>query len=475
MSNNTIDFIEKNRDYLIKISDNIWSNPELGLYEEKSSKFLSDALENAGFSVEKGLAKMPTAFTATYGSGKPVIGILGEFDALPNLSQDKVPYKKPIKKGDSGHACGHNLFGTASLGACLAVKKAIDSGDLKGTIRFYGTPAEEIFNAKGYMITNGLFDDVDIALSWHPSSFNMTNYLIANAMNSIIFKFHGIAAHAAADPYNGRSALDAVELMNVGCNYLREHMLPDCRLHYVIKKGGEAPNIVPADAEVWYFVRGINRKHVDDLYKRVKKVAKGAAMMTETELEIDFLSATYDTHYTKSVQKVVEEKLQKVGAPNFDDEDRKFAEEIKKTIPKNSLEGILGLIPEQFKPMAKELFKKPLCDIVLPAFGQGKSMGGSTDVGDITYKVPTAEFVTACAVIGTPGHSWQQVAAGGMSIGHKGMLTAAKVLALSAIEFMQNPKLVEKAKKDFKKWTQGKEYKSPFPEDLIPPFRQYEN
>lgn len=474
MNNTVIDWIEENRQQLINLSDSVWSTPEIGLLEEKSSKTLADALENAGFKIERGVAKMPTAFVATYGSGKPVIGILGEFDALPGLSQDRVPYKKPLEKGAPGHGCGHNLLGVGSLGACLAVKQEIEAGNIKGTIRFYGTPAEEMFNAKGYMITHGLFDDVDIALTWHPGWMNMVSYMTSNAINSIIFKFHGRTAHAAGDPYNGRSALDAVELMNVGCNYLREHMLPDCKLHYCILKGGVAPNIVPDEAEVWYFVRGLERKQTEDLYERVRKVAEGAALMTETELEIDFLSGMYNTKYTKKVQEVLEEKLREVGVPHFDDADKKFAEEISKTFPEGSKDDFLRLVPKEFLPEAEKLLSKALCDITLPPIGEGKSMGGSTDVGDVSHKVPTAEFGTACTPLGAPGHSWQWVASSGMSIGHKGMLTAAKILALSAIEFMQNPKAVEEAKQQFKELTKGEPYKSPFPKGLIPPFRQYE-
>ncbi len=474
MNNSVIIWIEENRQHLISLSDNVWSTPELGLLEEVSSKTLADALEKAGFTVERGVAKMPTAFIATYGSEKPVIGILGEYDALPGLSQDKVPYRKPLEKGAPGHGCGHNLLGVGALGACLAVKQEIESGNIKGTIRFYGSPAEEMFNAKGYMITNGLFDDVDIALTWHPASLNMVSYLTANAVNSVIFKFHGRTAHAAGDPHNGRSALDAVELMNVGCNYLREHMLPDCKLHYCILKGGVAPNIVPDEAEVWYFVRGINRKQAEDLYERVEKVAKGAALMTETEMEIDFLSSMYNTRYTKKIQEVLESKFKEVGVPLFDEEDKKFAEEIRKTFPEGSTEGLLRLVPQEFLPTAEKLIEQPLCDIILPPMGQGKSHGGSTDVGDVCYKVPTGEIITACSAIGNPGHSWQYVASSGMSIGHKGMLTAAKVLALTAIEFMQDSTAVEQAKKEFKEWTKGEQYKSPFPDDLIPPFRQYE-
>ena len=257
----------KNR--LIEISDTIWEFAEIGLLEEKSSALLADELKQAGFSVDTGVADMPTAFVASYGTEKPVIGILGEFDALPELSQAIAPERKPLITGAPGHGCGHNLLGTGALGAALAVKQAIDDEDVRGTIRYYGCPAEETFNSKGYMIQAGLFNDVDISLTWHPAYLNMVVEMTAMAMNSVVFKFYGKTAHAAADPHNGRSALDAVELMNIGANYLREHIVSDGRLHYVITHGGEVPNVVPAFAEVWYFVRAPERHQVEDIYERL--------------------------------------------------------------------------------------------------------------------------------------------------------------------------------------------------------------
>lgn len=474
MKSKIIEWIENHKQKIISIGQEIWKTPEVGLLETNSSRFLIDTLKTAGFTTRENLAKMPTAFIASYGIGLPIIAIVGEFDALPNLNQDTTPFKKPIHEGTPGHGCGHNLLGAAGVGACLAIKELINAGEIQGTIRFYGTPAEEMFNAKGYMIKEGLFDDVDVALTWHPADINSVTYITSTAMNSVIFKFKGITAHAAGDPHNGRSALDAVELMNVGCNYLREHMISEAKIHYCILKGGDAPNIVPADAEVWYFVRAPKRHQVDELYDRVIKVAKGAAIMTETELEIDVLSGTFNTRYTPSVQEIIDQNLTLAGPPKFDLEDEQFAIELRKTFPKGSSEGHLKYVPNDQLKQMKAMIKKPLCKEIVYNFGKGMVMGGSTDVGDLCWKMPTAEFMTACVPIGTPGHSWQITASSGMTIGHKGMILATKVLALSACDFLTNTDLVKRVKEDFKQWTENRPYKAPFPEDLIPPFRQYQ-
>lgn len=465
-------WIETIKEKLITISDKIWEFAETGLEEYKSSKLLADTLKDAGFDVEMGVADMPTAFYASYGNGKPIVAILGEYDALPGISQVAEPIKKPLKEGAPGHGCGHNLLGAAGLGAALSVKEAIDAGDANGIVRFYGCPAEEIFNSKGYMINCGVFDDVDICLTWHPDSFNMLNDMSALAVNSVVFKFHGRTAHAAGDPYNGRSALDAVELMNIGANYLREHVISDARLHYVITNGGKAPNVVPEYAEVWYFVRAPERYQVDEIYGRLVKIAEGATLMTETKMEIEFLSGMYNTMYNKVVQEVIKKAMRKVGAPKFDEEDHKFAEELKKSLPPHSLDGYMKLVPPNLKELALQVFSQLLNTIVLPPIGSGQVLPGSTDVADVSWNIPLGEFVMAGSIIGAPGHSWQNAASAGMSIGHKGMLTAAKVLTLSAIELMNKPELVEKAHQEFEEKHKDKKYKSPLPEGLKPPFHR---
>jgi len=472
MFRQTIKSVKANQDLLIDVSDQIWQFAELGLEEFKSSSLLIKTLNEAGFSVSSNVADMPTAFYADYGKGKPVIGILGEYDALPRLNQKATPFREVFTEGAPGHGCGHNLLGVGSLGAVLAVKDAIDLGNITGTIRYYGCPAEETFNAKGYMVKEGLFDDVDIALTWHPGNFNMLNLMSSLAMNSAVFKFHGRTAHAAGDPQNGRSALDAVELMNVGANFMREHMISDARLHYVITHGGDVPNVVPAEAEVHYFVRAPERHQVEDLYARLVNIAKGATLMTETTMEIDFLSGMYNTMYTKVVDDVISNSMKKVGAPRFNKDDIAFANELNKSIPTNSLEGYYRLIPPDMMEFAKAILSQPLNKIIIPPMGKDKVMPGSTDVADVSWKVPLGEFGTACEITGSPGHSWQNVATSGMSIGHKGMLTAAKILAVSALEFMQNPNLVENALKEHNIAHKDKPYKSPLPEGLKPPFRR---
>ncbi|NHJ21495.1 MAG: amidohydrolase [Candidatus Lokiarchaeota archaeon] len=472
MFKQAIKSVKINQDILIDVSDQIWGFAELGLEEFKSSQLLIKTLDEAGFSVNSNVADMPTAFYADYGKGKPVIGILGEYDALPGLSQKAEPYREVINEGAPGHGCGHNLLGAGSLGAVIAVKEAIDLGVVKGTIRFYGCPAEEIFNAKGYMIREGLFNDVDIALAWHPGNFNMLNLMTCLAMNSVKFKFHGRTAHAAGDPQNGRSALDGVELMNIGANFMREHMISDARLHYVITHGGDAPNVVPAEAEVHYFVRAPERHQVEELYARLVNIAKGATLMTETTMDIDFLSGTYNTMYTPIVSEVISNSMRTVGAPRFNKEDIAFANELKKSIPKDSLDGYYRLIPPNMMELAKAILSQPLNKVIIPPIGEGNVLPGSTDVADVSWKVPLGEFGTACEIMGSPGHSWQNVATSGMSIGHKGMLTAAKVLAVSSLEFMNNPELVEKACKEHEYMHRDKIYTSPLPDGLKPPFRR---
>lgn len=465
-------WIELNKERFVEISDKIWSYAETGLEEFRSSDLLVKTLEEADFEVKKGVADMPTSLVATYGKCSPNIAILGEYDALPGLSQVAEPIKKPIKEGAPGHGCGHNLLGTGSLAAVMAVKKAIETGDIKGTIRYYGCPAEEIFNAKGYMIKAGLFEDVDISLTWHPDYLNRLNVMSSLAMNSVIFKFLGKTAHAATDPQNGRSALDAVELMNIGANYMREHMISDARLHYVITNGGKAPNVVPDEAEVWYYLRAPQRHQVDNIYERVVNIAKGATLMTETKLEIDFLTGMYNTFYNKVVQEIVEANMKRVGTPKFNSADKKFARELQKTLPPNPMEGYLKFVPPDLFDLAKAVLSQPLNKIIIPRMGQGQSLPASTDVADVSWVTPLAEFTIACEVMGSPGHSWQNVATAGMSIGHKGMLTAAKVLTCSALEFMQNPNLVEKAWLQFKEDHNERKYISPFSEGQKPPFHR---
>ncbi|MFX1508624.1 MAG: amidohydrolase, partial [Promethearchaeota archaeon] len=346
MPEKILEWLENNQEKFITISDKIWDFAELGLFEEKSSNLLAETLKKAGFTIKTGVADMPTAFVASYGTEGPIVALLGEYDALPGLSQAAEPVKKPINEGAPGHGCGHNLFGVACLAACLAVKEAIDSGEVTGTIRFYGTPAEENADGKGWMIEAGVFEDVDITLTWHPWDLNAVIATNFQAMYNVVFQFKGQTAHAAGDPFNGRSALDAVELMNVGCNYLREHMISDARIHYVITKGGQAPNIVPDDAEVWYYVRAPNLKEVKALYKRVLKVAEGAALMTETDFEVFLLGGSANLLPNETLEELLHEKMEVVGPPLYSEEDFNFARELKKSFPEDYFDNYLAALPQ---------------------------------------------------------------------------------------------------------------------------------
>jgi aminobenzoyl-glutamate utilization protein B len=467
---NLVEWIETNQKTFTDLSDSVWGFAELGYKEVQSSQLLIHALEGAGFTVEKGVAEIPTAFVANYTQGAgSVIGVLGEFDALPGLSQDCVPYKKPLINGAPGHGCGHNLLGVAGIASCFALKQALDTGELKGTVRYYGCPAEEGGAAKAFMARAGLFNDVDICLTWHPDAFNATSWANFLANYRVGFKFHGKAAHAAADPYNGRSALDAVELMNVGVNYLREHMVPDARIHYVITNGGgTAPNIVPAEAASLYSVRAPRTDQLDPLFERVKDIARGAALMTGTELEIEVNSGMSNMLLNETINNVLQKSLEEVGAPKFSKQDVAFATEIAKTIPSDSFEesaSVYGLDTDAIAALKNTW----LHEDVLPPYKSEIIQPGSTDVGDVSWVTPTGQIVTACMALGTPGHSWQIVAQGKMGIGHKGMLYAAKVMAVGAVEFMQNPDLVRKAQDEFKKRRLASNYVSPIPDGLKPP------
>lgn len=463
-------WIESNRSMFIELSNEVWGYAELGYKEFQSSKTLEDALEEAGFKLERGVADIPTAFVASYGDASgPVIGILGEFDALPGLSQDCVPYRKPLESGAPGHGCGHNLLGVAGLASVMAIKQAIDAGEVRGMIKYYGCPAEEGGAGKAFMANAGVFDGADICLTWHPDTYNGTLYANFLANYRVTFKFYGKTAHAAADPFNGRSALDAVELMNVGVNYLREHMIPDARVHYVtINGGGVAPNVVPDFAQSLYSVRAPRTDQLDELFARVKDIAKGAALMTGTEVEIKVISGMSNMLPNETINEVLQSKLVEVGAPKFNAEEHAFARELAKSIPAGSLETSAYVYGLDSKAVA-ELKDVVLFEDILPPFRSDVVLPGSTDVGDVSWVVPTGQIFTACWTLGSPGHSWQIVAQGKMGIGQRGMLYAGKVMALSALEFMKDDALLEKAKEEFKQKRSAANYISPIPPGTKPP------
>jgi len=432
-------------------------------------------LETAGFAVNRGIAEIPTAFVASYGSSKPVIAILGEFDALPGLSQEVVSHQQPVETGGNGHGCGHNLLGVGSLAAAMAVKEAIDAGDVQGTIRYYGCPAEENGSGKAFMAKAGVFGDVDLSLTWHPGMFNGS--LSVNMLSNIKvkFKFHGRASHAAADPQNGRSALDAVELMNVGANYLREHIIQDARLHYVILDGGGvAPNVVPPYAESLYMIRAPRPDQLKPIYERVLDVARGAALMTGTEMEFAVISGASNLVFNDTIVDVLHEKMEKIEPPGFTEQERQFARELAETFPEGGgmMESFTKILGPNVKQMLSTMKETLLFEGVVPAFKKDIAMPDSTDVGDVSWVVPTGQIMTTCNAFGTPGHSWQLVAQSGMSIGHKGMLYAGKVLALGALEFMRDDELLVKAQAEFADRLQTTAFVPLIPDGVKPPFNR---
>ena len=410
------------------IAHEIWDMAEMGYLEEKSSALLQTTLGDAGFTVKTGVAEIPTAFVAEYGSGSPVIAILGEFDALPGLSQQAIPEKKSAG-GEAGHACGHHLFGTASTAAAIAVKQWMASTKQKGTIRFYGCPAEEGGGAKVYMARAGLFDDVDVALHWHPGSRNAASAAAALANISAKFRFRGISAHAAGAPQMGRSSLDGVEAMNMMVNMMREHIPQEARIHYVITDGGKAPNVVPDFAEVYYYARHNRRDVVRDIFNRIVKAGEGAALGTGTSMDYELVNGVHELLPNLTLQKLVHGNLTAIGGMEYDQEEKAFADKIAITLGQKEVDVA----------MAKE---------VMPYREQARAYG-STDVGDVSFVVPTVGFSTATWVPGTPAHSWQAVAAGGTSIGTKGMMIAAKTLTATAIDLYENPELIKNAKLEF--------------------------
>ena len=464
-------WIENNKKRIIEISDKIWEFAELGLIEFKSSALLADELEKNGFKVERGIADMPTAFTATWGEGTPIIGIMGEYDALPGLSQKKVPWKEPLEPEKPGHGCGHNIHGTSGMAAAIAVKEAMEKHGIKGTVKFFGCPAEENFSGKVFMVRAGYFSNVDAVISHHPSTMNEASLMSSLAVNSVKFHFYGKASHAGGSPEQGRSALDAVELMNVGVNYLREHIIQDARIHYVIEKGGDQPNIVPAYARSWYYVRAPERDQLDFIYNWVLDIAKGAALMTKTEVKTEFIEGCYNLIPNKTIAKLIVKNMREIGLPKYSDEDLKFAEEIAKTI---TPEMKVAQLKKSKRPGWERLVDKLLDDEVPDPWGEGETSHGSTDVADVSWQAPTVEFSTATWILGTPAHSWQAVAQNGVGIGHKSLIFAAKVMASTVIDLLTNPDILNKAKEEHKQRINGKKYKSPIPPEHKPPIDIWE-
>ncbi|WP_135470456.1 M20 family metallopeptidase [Crenalkalicoccus roseus] len=448
-----------------ELSDRIWGMPELAYAEHRSCAEHTAMLEAEGFRVTRAVAGIPTAVMGEAGEGGPVIAILGEYDALPGLSQEAgLAEPRPLPGDGVGHGCGHNLLGAASLLAATAVKDWLAANGLPGRVRYYGCPAEEGGAAKGFMVRDGAFDDVDIAITWHPAAFCKVDEALSLANTRIDFAFTGRASHAAAAPHLGRSALDAVELMNVGVNYMREHMPSDARIHYAyLDAGGVAPNVVQPTAKVRYLIRARDLVELNRLVGRVRRIAEGAALMTETKVEARVISAVSNLLGNAPLERAMQENFDRLGPPPFDEADRAKAAEFQATL---SEEDIASSWRRAGLPMRPGI---SLCDQVVPLEVKGVPMIGSTDVGDVSWKVPTVQARGATYAIGTPGHSWQLTAQGMLPAAHKGMVHVAKVMAGTAVDALRDPDLIARAKADHQARTGGRPYASPLPPEARPP------
>lgn len=413
-----VESIDNQSGQLIELSDQIWAFAETALREYRSAALLADYAEAQGFEVTRGVAGLPTAFTARFGSGKPVIGVMGEYDALPGISQKALAIKQPLEAGAAGHGCGHNLFGAASLGAAVAIKRLIEDGSFQGTVVFFGTPAEESVGGKVYMVREGLFDDVDIALAWHPSNKTSADTGSTQSMAEIRIAYEGRAAHAAYDPWNGRSAVDAIEMTTFAINQMREHVKPTVRMHYVITGGGDVPNVIPEHASLWLWLRDSTHDGVNGLIERAKKIVEGVAIATETSGEFKVAAGSYELLPNMVGARLIQANFERLGPMQFDENELEFAREIQKATGK----------PE----VGMHTTPEPLDE------NPGEPEGGSTDVADVSWVVPTLHLSVATAPAETPWHAWPVVATGGMSIGHKGMLYAAKSLATTMVDLYQD-------------------------------------
>lgn len=447
--------IDENAPEIIALSDAIWEYAELSMEEYKSAAYYCELLEKEGFTVERELCGIPTAFSGSFGSGSPRIGILGEFDALSGLSQVAGSTRKQsLVPGGNGHGCGHNLLGAGSFGAALAIKKAIEAGALQGTVIFYGCPGEEGCAGKTFMARDGMFRDLDAALTWHPGSTNEVTVGSYAACMQVEYSFHGVASHAAGSPDKGRSALDAAELMHVGVQFLREHMPPHSSVHYSITDGGGvSPNVVQAEAKTVFMVRSETVRKAKELLHRVNNIAQGAALMTDTQVTTRQIDGTASTVSNEALEQVMYENMQQVPIPAYTQEELAFAQVLHDTCPA-ALPGTLSATDRDIRAFVEEKTdggKRAMNDFIIPYVPSTMSTPGSTDVGDVSWLTPTAQFTTATWVSGTPGHSWQNVSLGKTGIAYKGMLQAAKILAGAAADLMESPALLKKIRKEFNK------------------------
>ena len=465
-------------DTAIALAKEIWGYAELSYEEVRSSSALIAALKKEGFSIEEGIAGIPTAFTATFsrGSGKPVVGFLAEYDALSGLSQKAAcPVQEPIQEGGDGHGCGHNLLGAGSYAAAVALKDYLEKENKDGTVIFFGCPAEEGAGSKQFIARAGYFDNVDFAYTWHPATINEVGSWGDVAIMGANFTFDGVAAHAGGEPHLGRSALDACELMNIGCNYLREHMIDTARIHYAYSDpGGTAPNVVQSHAVIKYEVRAPKVSQVQELFTRVVDVAKGAALMTGTKMQYEITMAFSDYVPNRTLGALVDQCMRELGAPDWTEEDFAVASQFLRTYPRSTMVGIREKLGSFFEPEElDEALAKPLDQVIHPF--NPKETGyhsGSTDVGDVGYATPTVSFNVATACLGNVGHSWQNTAFACSDIGFKGMLRAAEILTLAAVRTMEQPELIAKARAELKQ-KNGGSYQCPLPEYVTPPIGRY--
>ena len=471
MKDTAYQWIDENEKKIIEWSDKVWDFAELGLLEFKTAEYLSNISEKAGFKVDRGVAEMPTAFIGTWsnGEGGPTIGILGELDALAGISQKAVPYKDPVKEGAPGHGCGHNIYGAGAVAAGIALKVAMEEHKIPGTIKVYGCPAEETLVGKIWMVKHGLFDGVDAVLAHHPSSANTAGTGSSNAMNSFKVHFYGRTAHSAGDPENGISALDAVELMSTGVNFMREHVIEKARVHYIHEATGGQPNVVPAYARTWYYNRAPQRAQVEEIYDWIMDIVKGANLMARTTSKVEFLTGCYDKLPNGVLASLIVDKMRDIGAPKFSEEDEAFAKKMGESV---DIDKKMNSLQKSNRPDWQKLRDVNFDDRILDDYREGMVGAGSTDVSDVSWVTPTIEFGTTCCMLGTPGHSWQFTAQNGMSIGHKGLIFSTKVHASAGLELLTKPELLQKVKDEWVERLGGRVYKLPIPMDLKPPLDQ---
>lgn len=468
-----LNVIDEKANIITDVSDKIWEYAELSLIEYKSCELYCKVLKEEGFEVESPVCGIDTAFKATFGSGKPVIGILAEYDALSGVSQEAgVAYRKELVRGGNGHGCGHNMLGAGAMAAAFAVKAYLQENG-GGTVIFYGCPGEEGGAAKAFMARERLFEECDVALTWHPGDANQVTSGTCNSCIQTEYKFTGIAAHAAGNPHMGRSALDAVELMNIGVQFLREHMPETARIHYAITDaGGNSPNVVQPTAQVLYMVRSVLVKEALELQARVDKIAEAAAMMTETTMKKRFIDGTSNTVPNKTLEKMLWENFNEIGVPTYTEAEKAFAQAIVDgyEMPSHELPGSACDENDEIAEWVAEVSKNatiPLNDFLIPYHFSTKQRAGSTDVGDVSWLVPTAQINVVTAPSNVPGHSWQNTSCGKTSIGHKGLLCAGKVLAATAIDLYNSPEKIAEAKEEWNKRAAGG-YFCPVPADAVP-------